>query len=188
MLALCKCQRPAVTNDQGSATLPIGATHTLLASDMKSLTIGGQTIAMTALTGGGVLNERNALMGVRHYVAAKAGIPLPKVAKGEKGLTFKEVKALALAKGITEAQLKVWGTEYDAGRSGYYGVSNQLAALAAADPNMRSEFRPTFAKDGTFTGGNAKFRIEKRSGSRVDALLAKIASLEARLATPALVA
>lgn len=123
----------------------------------KSLVISGQPMVLDL---GPVINAKGALMGARHFIAAKAGITLPKVEKGQKGPSMKDVKAMVLAKGHTEAEIKVWNGEYDAGRAEFYRKSGQLTALLAQDPTYRKSVKISINPKGECIGATTTFRRE----------------------------
>lgn len=132
----------------------------------KSLIIQGQAVALSAL------------VGARHFIAEKFGVTIPEVAKGEKGLTMKEVKALCVAKGTTDAQLKAASKEYDGLRTGFYTRCALVNGQLAADPTLRKSVKLSVNKKGETIGAVTTYRRE-RSASVTQA--ARIAQLEARI-------
>lgn len=146
----------------------------------KSLVISGQQVAISL---GAAVNAKGGLIGARHFVAAKAGITLPKVAKGEKGPSMKEVKAMVIASGKTDAEIKAWFVEYDIARAEFYRQSGQLTAMLAQDPTYRKSVRISTNPKGEVIGATTTFRRE-RSAAKSDvvaALQAQVAALQLAL-------
>lgn len=148
----------------------------------KSLMVNGQQMALTL--GAGALSAKGTLIGVRHFIATKAGLTLPKVSKGNPGPTMKEVKAMALKAGKTEAELKLWSGEYDVARAEFYRQSGQITALLAQDPTYRKSVRVNVNSKGAVIGATTTFRKERTAAASVVAQLeARIAQLTAALTT-----
>jgi hypothetical protein len=146
----------------------------------KSLVINGQQMALTL--GAGALSDKGTLIGARFFIAAKAGITLPKVSKGNPGPTMKEVKAMIVAKGHTEAQIKAWNGEYDVARTEFYRQSGQLTALLAQDPTYRKSVKINTNAKGAVIGATTTFRRERVAAPSVVAQLqAQVAALTAQL-------
>lgn len=136
-----------------------------------------------AINLGVAINDKGSLIGARHFVAGKAGITLPKPAKGEKGATMKEVKAMVIAKGKTEAEIKTWFAEYDVARAEFYRQSGQLTALLAQDPTYRKSVKVSINPKGECIGATTTFRKERSAAksSVVAQLQAQVALLTAAL-------
>lgn len=124
----------------------------------KSLVISGQPVAIAL---GAAINAKGSLIGARQFVAGKADITLPKVEKGEKGPSMKEVKAMVIAAGKTEAEIKVWFAEYDAARSEFYRQSAQLTGMLSADPTYRKSVKISINPKGECIGATTTFRKER---------------------------
>lgn len=153
-------------------------THHMSQSLIKSLVVQGQTVALAEL------------VGARHFIADKFGVTIPKVAKGEKGLTMKEVKALCVAKGTTADELKAASKEYDGLRTGFYTRCALVNGQLAADPTLRKSVRLSTNKKGETIGAVTTYRRERSASvtqaARIVQLEAKIAQLTAAsLALPA---
>lgn len=155
-------------------------------------TIGGQQIGLSdAITR--VLSPNGSLLGFRRYLAAKHGIATEqkdgKLTFSEiEGKTTKEVKAMIVAAGGTDAQIKVSNGEYDAGRTAFYDFSTKATALIGADSTLRKDVRMVNGKKGLI-GFNVKARYVKAStgsSSKVAELEAKVARLTALLGEQAL--
>lgn len=148
----------------------------------KSLVVNGQQMAL--VLGAGALSDKGTLIGARHFIAAKAGLTLPKVAKGETGITMKELKAKIVAGGKhTAADIKLWNGEYDVARTEFYRQSGQITALLAQDPTYRKSVRINTNAKGAVIGATTTFRRERVAAPSVVAQLqATVASLTAALA------
>lgn len=153
--------------------------------DNKQLVIGGKTLSLTPSAFGGAVKDTWSLTGVRVYLANKVGITLPETQKGQKGISYAEVKKLAVAhlvaqgKTVEQAEVivKQHGKDYDGNRSQFKTVSKQIMALAVADDRMAHQCKPVFGKNG-FIGINTRSRIDRSTSQSKDS---KIASLEAEL-------
>jgi hypothetical protein len=143
--------------------------------------VGGKQVALPSLDG--IVNDKGALVGARHYLAGKAGITLPKTPKGEKGASMKEVKAEIVALGHTADEIKTWSKEYDKGRAEFYRQCGQLNGMLAADPLYRKSLKVSRNAKGDVIGATTTYRRERAaSTSTVAALVAQVADLTARLA------
>lgn len=147
-------------------------------STSNALVIGSSTVGAIA-----------ALPNIRKFIADKAGITLPEVPKGGKGLTMKEVTALVVATNKhTEENVKQWRKDLDVLRTQHYVDSARVVGMLAADPTLRKSVKPTFNKKGECIGASASFRREKGLGASatiIAQLTARLAAAEARLALPA---
>jgi len=161
----------------------------------NQIVLAEKTISLSPAQFNGAVTDKFTLTGVRQFVAAQAGIVLPKGTKDNPGPTFKVVKEqvtealVASGKTVAEAQLAIknWQKVYDKGRSDYKVVGKQLASLCVADPNISITSRPVFGRNG-FIGMNHASRLDrsKNSATKVATLEATIAKLEAQLAAKTL--
>lgn len=140
---------------------------------MSKLIVLGHQVAIAAF---GAAHVDGKLVGARQFIAGKFGITLPKVAKGEKGKTMKEVKAMILAKsGNTEEQIKVASKEYDAARSSFYQQSALVNGQLAADPTLRKSVRLSISKKtGDVIGATTTYRREKGANASMAVQLAEL--------------
>lgn len=146
----------------------------------KQIVLGSHTVALADF--GGAADASGKLVGARQFIAARFGITLPKVAKGAKGPTMKEVKAKIVALGKTEAEIKAVSKEYDAERSAFYSQSALFNGQMAADPTLRKSVRLSISKKtGECIGATTTYRKEKSAGA-LNAAATKIAQLEAQIA------
>lgn len=147
----------------------------------KQIVLGSHTVALSAF--GSATDESGKLIGARQFIAAKFGITLPKVVKGAKGPTMKEVKTRILAiAGNDEAAIKAASKEYDAARSAFYSQSALFNGQMAADPTLRKSVRLSISKKtGECIGATTTYRKEKSQGA-LSAAATRIAQLEAQLA------
>jgi hypothetical protein len=125
--------------------------------------------------------------GVRKFCADKYGVVLPALVKGKKGPSFKEVKALCVAAGATEAQLKADSKQWDSIRAAHFASSAIFIGALAADPSFRKNARESKNKDGDVIGYSATFRKERsvtaRGATRIAQLETQLAAAMAKLNT-----
>lgn len=149
----------------------------------KQIVVGGKTLSLTPSAFNGAVKDTWSLTGVRVFVAEKVGITLPVTPKGEKGISFADVKKLAVkhlvSQGKTDEQanalIKQYGKDYDESRGQFKTVSKQIMALAVADDRMTHQAKPVFGKNG-FIGVNVRSRIDRSVGNSAgkDATIAKL--------------
>jgi hypothetical protein len=119
----------------------------------------------------------NTLPGARQFVAGKFGITLPKVEKGQKGLSMKEIRTLAEGKGVTKDQIKAANKEYDALRVAFYRDSAVVAGMLVADPTLRKAVKVSTNKKGEAIGATITVRKERSASATKDAQIANLTAL-----------
>jgi hypothetical protein len=124
----------------------------------------------------GILSAKDSLLGVRRYIAKQAGLSDDEI----KEKTTKEVKALAITAGATEAQIKNWSKDYNGSKLQFYAASASFLGMLSADARYRKTVRRSFNKEGKSIGWTASIRKERNPQSST--LAAENADLRARLA------
>ncbi len=122
----------------------------------------------------------------RDFIATKFGVTIPERAKGEKPISNKELLALVVAAGHSEADFKAAKKEFDVVRSEHHINSGMAIAMMASNPNIRKSLREAKNKDGQVIGFNASFRKERSSAqskaNRIAELERQLAAAVAKLA------
>lgn len=147
------------------------------------LMIQGKQVAIPSF--GGAVNAKGTLVGVRIFVAEKAGLSTEDV----KELSFKEVKALAVNAGATAEQIKTWSGDYNRERDAFYSEGGLVNGMLAADPSYRKTLKVNRNKTGDVIGATTVYRKERSPKATLAAenaaLKAQIAKLTAAMALPA---
>lgn len=156
----------------------------------KLIVLGSHTADLA--TFGSAIDGSGKLIGARQFIATKFGVTLAKPAKGDKGLTMKEVKAMLISgKKATEEEIKAASKEYDAARSNFYTQSALFNGQLAADPTLRKSVRLSVSKKtGECIGATTTYRKERGNvnqslADKVKELTALLAAANERLALPA---
>lgn len=141
---------------------------------------GSELVIADQTFGGAVANWKP--VGAARFVAKELGIEF------SPGETMKTLRERAEAAGKSEL-VKTARTAYDLALGVYYRTSRNVAALAAANPEMRTSVRPKFSSKGVFSGVDTKSRIVKapavKKESALEVALARIAELESKLVAAA---
>jgi hypothetical protein len=124
----------------------------------------------------GILSAKDSLLGVRRYIAKQAGLDENAIEKK----TTKEVKALAIAAGATEAQIKNWSKDYNGSKLQFYAASASFLGMLSADSRYRKTVRRSFNAKGQSIGWTASIRKERNP--QASTLAAQNAELRAELA------
>lgn len=114
----------------------------------------------------------------KDYVAAQLGITLPKSTK-ENPVTMKNVKAMAVAAGRTEAEVKALVKQFDGLRTAHYAQSAVIAGMLASDTRFRKSVKSSINKKGEVIGYNITARRERSQSVSKDT---EIAQLKAQIA------
>jgi hypothetical protein len=145
----------------------------------KAIVVAGQTLSTNLRDG--AISDKGSLVGVRVFVAGKAGLTKDEV----KDMKYSEVKALIESRKLaTKDQIKVWDDEYDAHRSRHFGESRQMVSLFVASPEWRNNVKLAYNQKGECIGANATFRKERSTvslASQLSLARAEIATLRKQL-------